>query len=99
MSVKWKLRNMMAKNEIWTGTELQKKIVDITGYSISLPSITALINDPPKMIRVETLDALCTTLNCTPNDLIEHEKNYIGKKTTKEKISRVSTEQRSLPPI
>lgn len=99
MSVKWKLRNIMAKNEIWTGTELQKQIVDTTGYSISLPSITALINDPPKMIRVETLDALCTTLNCTPNDLIEHEKNYIGTKTSKEKISRVSPEKRSLPPI
>lgn len=101
MAIKWNLRKVMAKNDIWTGIELKRKMKDITGYDLSTASISSLINDRPKMIRVDTLDALCTTLNCSPNDLIDHEKSV--------KINNVNSEneylrteeikQRQLPPI
>ncbi|TGV30687.1 XRE family transcriptional regulator, partial [Mesorhizobium sp. M00.F.Ca.ET.186.01.1.1] len=36
---------------------------------ISAPSISALLNGQPKQMKADTLDALCTALDCTPNDL------------------------------
>lgn len=72
MSLRWKLRQIMAKNDIWTGTELARIMEEKTGYKMSAPSISALINQEPKQMKMSTLDALCTTLNCKPDELLVH---------------------------
>src|SRR5699024_12575864 len=78
MSIEWNIRHIMAKNNIWTGSELLSLMEDKAGYSRSPASISALLNEKPKLIRVETLDAICTDLECTTNDLVVHKSNYIG---------------------
>lgn len=42
------------------------------GYELSAPSISALLNGQPKQMKTDTLDALCTALDCTPGDLWLH---------------------------
>ncbi|EIB6804458.1 helix-turn-helix transcriptional regulator [Enterococcus faecalis] len=104
MSIEWKLRQVMAKNDIWSGSELLRRMEDMAGYSMSAASISALINEPPKMVRMETLDALCTALDCKPDDLLIHEQSYIGKIKESKKLSSSTQSKkvsngRSLPPI
>lgn len=104
MTIEWKLRQVMAKNNVWTGSELLRLMEAKAGYTMTPPSISALLNAPPKLIRLETLDALCTALDCKPSELIEHQATYLGKVKTvepiikKEKSKRLSND-RSLPPI
>ncbi|MGA8943531.1 MAG: helix-turn-helix transcriptional regulator [Thermoactinomyces sp.] len=65
----WMLRQVMAQRGIWKGTELSRLLEEKAGYHLSAPSISALLNGQPKQMKTATLDALCTALECTPNDL------------------------------
>lgn len=68
----WMLRSMMAERGIWSGAALARLLKEKAGYSLSAPSISSLINGSPKQMKAETLDALCTALECTPSDLWVH---------------------------
>jgi putative transcriptional regulator len=63
------LRQVMAKRGIWKGSELAQLLEEKAGYRLSAASISALLNGQPKQMKAATLDALCTALECTPNDL------------------------------
>ncbi|QHT59533.1 helix-turn-helix transcriptional regulator [Paenibacillus lycopersici] len=68
----WMLRQVMADRGIWTGAGLARLLREKAGYELSAPSISALLNAPPKQIKAETMDALCTALACAPGDLWVH---------------------------
>ncbi|MGN7165107.1 helix-turn-helix domain-containing protein [Paenibacillus cellulositrophicus] len=68
----WMLRQVMAERGIWTGAALARLLKDKAGYELSPPSISALLNSNPKQIKADTMDALCTALDCTPSDLWHH---------------------------
>ncbi|MBM7568272.1 helix-turn-helix domain-containing protein [Paenibacillus sacheonensis] len=68
----WMLRQIMAEREIWSGAALGRLLKEKAGYELSAPSISALLSAPPKQIKAETMDALCTALACTPSDLWVH---------------------------
>ena len=59
----------MASREIWTGKELRDRLAQRAGLELSKPSISALMNRKPVQVKLETLEALCTALQCTPNEL------------------------------
>jgi Predicted transcriptional regulator len=59
----------MAERGIWTGAALARLLAEKAHYRLSAPSISALMTRPPRQMKAETLDALCTALDCTPNDL------------------------------
>lgn len=65
----WMLRKIMAERGIWSGAALARLLKEKADYHLSAPSISALLNDQPKQMKADTLDALCTALECTPNDL------------------------------
>ncbi|GAA4835697.1 hypothetical protein GCM10023310_11470 [Paenibacillus vulneris] len=65
----WMLRQVMASRGIWSGAALARLLKEKAGYSLSAPSISALLSGQPRQMKAETLDALCTALECTPNDL------------------------------
>jgi DNA-binding Xre family transcriptional regulator len=69
------LRKLMAERGVWKGSELALLLEKKAGYRLSAPSISALLNDTPKQMKTETLDALCTALECTPNDLWVYSKD------------------------
>jgi putative transcriptional regulator len=77
MMLVWMLRKLTTERNIWTGAALARLLKDKAGYEISAPSISALLNGQPKQMKADTLDALCTALDCTPNDLWVHTPSQI----------------------
>jgi len=47
------------------------------GYKLSAPSISALLTEVPRQVKAQTMDALCTALDCTPADLWHHTPSVI----------------------
>jgi len=68
----WMLRAVMAERGIWSGAALARLLEEKAGYSLSAPSISALLNGEPKQLKADTMDALCTALGCEPGDLWVH---------------------------
>jgi Predicted transcriptional regulator len=70
--LEWMLRQVMAQRGIWTGAALAKLLKEKANYRLSAPSISALLTQQPRQMKADTLDALCTALECTPGDLWVH---------------------------
>jgi putative transcriptional regulator len=68
----WMLRKMMAERGIWSGAALARLLKEKANYRLSPASISALLTNQPRQMKSDTLDALCTALECTPNDLWVH---------------------------
>jgi putative transcriptional regulator len=71
MNIRWKLRMAAAQREIWTGTQLRRLLAEKAGLELSAASVSALFTKEPAQVKLSTLAALCTALECTPNDLFE----------------------------
>jgi DNA-binding Xre family transcriptional regulator len=74
------------------------------GYKLSAPSLSALLTESPKQMKAQTMDALCTALDCTPADLWQHTPSLIQMETLErgeheppKAVNDIS--KRSLPPI
>lgn len=94
----------MADRGIWSGAELGRLLEDKSGYKISPPSISALLTSEPKQVKTLTMDALCTALECIPNDLWKHTPTPVKKleRPTNNKLVRAVNDSNSedkLPPI
>jgi DNA-binding Xre family transcriptional regulator len=71
MRISWKLRMTAAHHGVWTGTDLRRLLRERAGLELSSASVSALFTKEPTQIKLSTLIALCTALECTPNDLFE----------------------------
>ncbi len=72
MMVKWTFKNYLAtKHQIYSATELQKRIVKQTGVAISVAQLCKLTNTTPSMIRLSTVEILCSALNCELSDFLQ----------------------------
>ena len=71
MRIRWRLRMAAAQREVWTGTQLRRLLADKAGLDMSAASVSALFTKEPSQIKLTTLIALCTALQCTPDDLFE----------------------------
>lgn len=70
MAIKWNLRMVMAKQGIWSGAELQRRLEQEAGLKISKTGISRLLQDEQSEIKLIVLDALCIVLKCTPADIV-----------------------------
>jgi DNA-binding Xre family transcriptional regulator len=102
MNVKWRLRMAAAQREVWTGAELRRLLAERAGVELSAASVSALLTKQPSQVKLSTLAALCTALECTPNDLfevdttpVERPKPKRATKTPQAKAAR----GRSMPPL
>lgn len=71
MQIRWRLRMAAAQREVWTGAQLRRLLAERGGLDLSSASVSALLTKQPSQVKLDTLAALCTALDCTPNDLIE----------------------------
>jgi putative transcriptional regulator len=71
MRIRWKLRMAAARREVWTGAQLRRLLVEKAGLEMSSASVSALLAKQPNQIKLSTLIALCTALECTPEDLFD----------------------------
>ncbi len=104
MALEWRLRQVMASRGVWSGAELGRLMEQKAGYKLSAPSISALLTEAPRQVKAQTMDALCTALDCTPSELWHHtpsvlEMDSLEKEEQKQQKVVNDTSRRILPPI
>ena len=71
MQIKWRLRMAAAQREVWTGTQLRRLLAERAGLELSSALVSALFTRQPSQVKLTTLAALCTALQCSPADLFD----------------------------
>ncbi len=71
MPIKWKLRECLEERGITSASQVSKLVRIRTGYVLSIQAVCDLFNEQPKMIRLETSEALCNAFHCCLNDFVE----------------------------
>ena len=102
MNVRWRLRMAAAQREVWTGAELRRLLAERAGLQLSAASVSALMTKQPSQLKLATLGALCTALDCTPNDLLEVDTTPVAAKPKRAKAQHAATKTargRSMPPL
>lgn len=102
MNVSWRLRMAAAQREVWTGAELRRLLAERAGVQLSAASVSALLTKSPSQLKLSTLGALCTALQCTPNDLLEVDTTPVEATAQPAKPTRPSAKAargRSMPPV
>jgi putative transcriptional regulator len=69
--IQWRLRQVMAAREIWTGQRLLELLRTKAGVDLSHVAVMRLVKEKPKQVRLATLEALCVALDCSPWDIMD----------------------------
>jgi DNA-binding Xre family transcriptional regulator len=91
-----------AQREVWTGAELRRLLAERAGVELSAASVSALLTKQPSQVKLSTLAALCTALECTPNDLFEVDTTPVEKAKPKRSAQAAPAKAargRSMPPL
>jgi putative transcriptional regulator len=101
MDIKWKLRMAAAQREVWTGAQLRRLLAERAGLDLSSASVSALLTKQPAQVKLSTLAALCTALECTPSDLIEVDTTPVEAKARRPRprTQPRAVRGRSMPPV
>jgi putative transcriptional regulator len=102
VKIRWRLRMAAAQREVWTGAQLRRLLGERAGLHLSSASVSALLTRQPAQVKLETLAALCTALDCTPDDLIEVDTTPVPQPTPRPVPAREeprTARGRSLPPL
>lgn len=71
MPVKWNLREWLTERGITRASQVSTIVRERTGYVLSTQAVCDLLNDQPKMLRLETSEALCDAFYCRLSDFLE----------------------------
>lgn len=102
MNVTWRLRMAAAQREVWTGAQLRRLLAERAGLELSAASVSALMTKQPSQLKLSTLGAICTALECSPNDLIEVDVTPVETKPKPSRATRAPAKAargRSMPPL
>jgi putative transcriptional regulator len=102
VKIRWRLRMAAAQREVWTGAQLRRLLAERAGLHLSSASVSALLTRQPAQVKLETLAALCTALQCTPGDLIEVDTTPVPQPAARPTPARdepKAARGRSLPPL
>lgn len=101
MKVQWKLRMAAAQREVWTGADLRRLLWERAGLPLSAASVSALMTRQPSQVKLSTLAALCTALECSPNDLFEIDTTpvAVAKPVKAKQVAATAVRGRSMPPL
>ena len=82
MPISWTLQKWLkSKRGLTRPTDISRAILKSTGFQITSQAIADLFTAQPKMVRLETVQAICDTFHCdlsdfcvvTPHDLPPHD--------------------------
>ena len=91
MTIRWTFKSYLAqKHSIYTVSEFKRLIVKKTGYVISVANLCKYINSRPSMLRLETVEILCTALDCELSEFLKIGPRKIKNKS-KKKLSYKNT--------
>ncbi|MGH9165966.1 MAG: helix-turn-helix domain-containing protein [Acidimicrobiales bacterium] len=100
MRLRWRLRMAAAEREVWTGAELRRLMAERAGTELSAASVSELMTKQPSQVKLSTLEAICTALGCTPNDLFEEDPTAPPRNAEpSRRPTRRRTRRRSMPPL
>ena len=101
MKVQWKLRMAAAQREVWTGADLRRLLWERAGLQLSAASVSALMTKQPSQVKLSTLAALCTALECSANDLFEIDTTpvAVAKPVKTKRAAATAVRGRSMPPL
>jgi putative transcriptional regulator len=101
MDIRWRLRMAAAQREIWTGAQLRRLLAERAGLELSSASVSALFSGQPAQVKLSTLAALCTALQCTPDDLFEVDTTLAERPAAAPAVAvpKAASGGRSMPPM
>jgi putative transcriptional regulator len=103
VQIRWRLRIAAAQREVWTGAQLRRLLAERAGLHLSSASVSALFTKQPSQVKLDTLAALCTALQCMPNDLFEVDTTPVARPAAPPKPvpgqPKAPARGRSMPPI
>ncbi|MGH9062164.1 MAG: helix-turn-helix domain-containing protein [Acidimicrobiales bacterium] len=101
MNVRWHLRMAAAQREVWTGSQLRRLLAERAGLQMSAASVSALLTKQPAQLKLSTLAAICTALECTPNDLLEIDTTPVEANKPAKSVRKAPrpVRGRSMPPL
>lgn len=101
MDIRWRLRMAAAQREVWTGAQLRRLLAERAGLELSSASVSALFSGQPTQVKLSTLAALCTALQCTPDDLFEVDTTPAERPAAPPSapVPKAASGGRSMPPI
>jgi DNA-binding Xre family transcriptional regulator len=90
-----------AQREVWTGAQLRRLLAERAGLQLSSASVSALLTKQPTQVKLDTLAALCTALECTPNDLLEVDTTPVASPVQPQRAAAEpkAARGRSMPPL
>lgn len=71
MPIKWNLREWLSERGFKCASQVSRIVFDRTGYELSTQAVCDLLNEQPKMLRLETSEALCDAFYCQLSDFLE----------------------------
>jgi DNA-binding Xre family transcriptional regulator len=72
MAIHWTFKQYLSsKHQIYSATDLQKRIVKETGVVISVAQLCKLVNGRPRQIRIETAEIIVSALSCELHDFLK----------------------------
>lgn len=71
MPIKWNLREWLRERGFARASEVSRIVFDRTGYELSTQAVCDLFNEQPKMLRLETREALCDAFYCQLSDFLQ----------------------------
>src|SRR2546423_8420621 len=71
MPTSWKLRELLKERGVKSASEISRSVRDQTGYQLSIQAVCDLLNAQPKMIRLETIQAICDSFYIRLSDFLE----------------------------
>ena len=70
MPANWKLRDLLKERGGNNASEISRIVLDQTGYQLSTQAVCDLLRQP-KMIRLETMQAICNSFYIRLSDFVE----------------------------
>ena len=70
MPINWKLRDLLKERGGNNASEISRIVLDQTGYQLSTQAVCDLLRQP-KMIRLETMQAICDSFYIRLSDFVE----------------------------
>lgn len=71
MPATWKLREVLKERGANHAAEISRIVLEQTGYQLSTQAVCDLLNRQPKMIRLETIRAICDSFYIRLGDFLE----------------------------
>jgi DNA-binding Xre family transcriptional regulator len=71
MPIKWNLREWLREQGFTRASQVSRVVFDRTGYVLSTQAVCDLFNEQPKMLRLETSEALCDVFYCQLSDFLQ----------------------------